>query len=255
MAQTDLLQIMKSLGFSLRECRHTLLYAAFTFFLLPGAHAQHYNSWARLTTQVPLTARWQTDAELQYRRQSIGAHVNPIEQPLMASFRNWTYYRYNDRLRLGISPVAVFRSCNTLVHAGDDLGTGKNEYRASVMAEGDIVHAGHFTLSARYAAESRWFEGGTHAWRQRLRPVLRYSPQGKTSWSAYYEVFLTTANGGFSSVDQHRAFAGVMLPAGHSMKIETGYMYVHRYIGSNTPLNEHDVVVNISLAARKAKGN
>lgn len=248
-------QLMRTISKKFRECRHTLLYAAFTFFLMPGAQAQHYNSWARFTTHVPLTKRWQTDAELQYRRQSIGAHLNPVEQPLMASFRSWTYFHASDKVRIGLSPIAVFRSCNTLVHASDELGSGKNEYRASVMAEGDLLRTGHFTVSTRYAAESRWFESGTHAWRQRLRPVLRYSPRGKTSWSAYYEVFLTTATGGFSAVDQHRAFAGVLLPAGHSVKIETGYMFVHRNLGGNTRLNEHDLVLNISFAAHRVKPN
>lgn len=246
---------MRTLMNNLRECRHALLYAAFTFFLLPGAQAQHYNSWARFTTQVPLTTRWQTDGELQYRRQSVGAHVNPVEQPLMASFRNWTYYHASDKVHIGLSPIAFFRSCNTLVHTGDALGSGKDEFRASVMAEGDLLGTGHFTVSTRYAAESRWFEGGTHAWRQRLRPVLRYSPHGKTSWSGYYEVFLTNTTGSYSVVDQHRAFAGVLLPAGQFVKIETGYMFVHRTLGNNTRLNEHDVVVNISLAARKVKTN
>jgi len=246
---------MRTLMNKLRECRHALLYAAFTFFLLPGAQAQHYNSWARFTTQVPLTTRWQTDAELQYRRQSIGAHVNPVEQPLMASLRNWNYFHLSEKVRVGLSPIAVFRSCNTLVHPGDELGSGRNEFRASVMAEGDIARIGHVTISTRYAAESRWFEGGTHAWRQRLRPVLRYSPHGKTSWSAYYEVFLTNTTGSFSAVDQHRAFGGVLLPAGKFVKIETGYMFVHRTLGNNTRLNEHDLVVNISLAARKVKTN
>ena len=85
-----------------------VLFIVIWLFLPLVVHAQHVNSWGRLTVKNNVNKRWSVEEEFQLRRQSYKDY-NLFHYPLMYSFRWFINYKVNDNIQIVLSPLASFQ--------------------------------------------------------------------------------------------------------------------------------------------------
>lgn len=212
-----------------------------------SAGAFYSNAWASVSLRLPLTDRWVTDAEGQYRRQSGYAGKTPFDYPLLFSYRHWLHYRPSRRVTVSMSPFAWFR-LNPIIRSANDYGLPPaDEYRLTVAVKAEQRLALNFAGEGRSALEYRIFPGqDVIRWRNRV--ALKYRMKNRWLLMPSAELFLNMAGADKHHVfDQWRARADLAHALiGGRLTAAIGYMYLSRLPRQDSrPLAEHDIVVRL----------
>lgn len=220
----------------------------FTVGLSFGAHAFYSNAWGRATLRLPLSGKWITDAEVQYRRQSGFEGSTPFDYPLMVSYRQWAHYRLSSRrVTVSLSPFAWFRANPTIRKNADYDAPTTDEYRFSAAIASEARIGVRLGFEYRTAFEYRVLTG-QDILRMRERISLKYKVSNKWMLTPAAELFLNGAGTDRSHLlDQWRATADLshdMLD--NRLSASVGYMYLSRLPGSaSKTIGEHDLVVKL----------
>ena len=113
-----------------------VLFIVIWLFLPLVVHAQHVNSWGRLTVKNNVNKRWSVEEEFQLRRQSYKDY-NLFHYPLMYSFRWFINYKVNDNIQIVLSPFACFHHSSVIT---ENEITRVTEYRFTIAAVGKKKH-------------------------------------------------------------------------------------------------------------------
>lgn len=220
----------------------------FTVGLSFGAHAFYSNAWGRATLRLPLSDKWTTDAEVQYRRQSGFEGSTPFDYPLLFSYRQWAHYRFpSRRVTVSLSPFAWFRGNPTIRKNADYDAPTSDEYRFSAAIAGEARFASKLGIEYRTAFEYRLLTGQDIV-RVRERLSFKYKISDKWLLVPSGELFLNgTGTDRNHLLDQWRATADLshdMLD--NRLSVSVGYMYLSRLPGSaSKTIDEHDLVVKV----------
>jgi len=219
----------------------------FTGFLSFSAHAFYSNAWGRLTLRLPVTDRWTTDAEVQYRRQSGYAGSTPFDYPLLFSYRHWAHYHPSRKVTVSISPFAWFRANPIIRKTADYTAPAGDEYRFTAALKGEQRLALNFAGEGRTALEYRMFPGqDVIRWRNRV--ALKYRINNRWLLMPAGELFLNMTGTDRNHIfDQWRASAELAhTMVGNRLTASLGYMYLSRLPrGESKNIGEHDLVIRL----------
>ena len=209
-----------------------------------------------MTLRLPVTDRWTTDAEVQYRRQSGYAGRTPFDYPLLFSYRHWVHYRPSGKVTVSLSPFALFRARPIIRTSGDYYVPAGQEYRVTAAVKGEARLALNFAGEGRTALEYRMLPGQDVV-RWRNRAALKYRINNRWLLMPAAELFLNMSGADKNHVfDQWRAsadFAHTMV--GNRLTAAIGYMYISRLPQSESKsIGEHDLVVRLLYNLGRGEG-
>jgi hypothetical protein len=204
--------------------------ACMSLLLLAGdLHGQtRVNVWARTAARWQMTDKLSTELELQIRRQEDNGGEQ-MEYPLMHSARAYLHYDMNPKLRLSLSPVAVFEHFTLRT---DGYISKAYEHRSAIAAvwTEDICRDVKFFI--RPAVEYRVFASNKAQLRPRLQAGIKWQALKWMAVKPYEEIMAGyTMEEGDIGCDQNRLGAGLMIAAGKRIQLEPGYLHISR---SNT---------------------
>jgi len=229
----------------------------FTCFLSFSAHAFYSNAWGRLTLRLPVTDRWTTDAEVQYRRQSGYEGSTPFDHPLLFSYRQWAHYHLPSRkVTVSLSPFAWFRANPIIRTVADYAAPAGDEFRFTAAIKSEPRIALNLAFEYRTALEYRMLIGQDIV-RCRERVALKYRIRNKWLLMPGGELFLNMTGTDRNHIfDQWRASADVAHTLlGNRLTASIGYMYLSRLPRTESKtLGEHDIVVRLLLNVGRGEG-
>jgi hypothetical protein len=196
-----------------------------SLLLLAGdLHAQtRVNAWMRTAVRWQMTGKLSAELELQLRRQQDNAG-RLMEYPLMYSARAYLHYDMNRKLRLSLSPVAVFEHFTLRT---DGYISKAYEYRSALVAvwTEDISRDVKFFI--RPAVEYRVFSNNKAQLRPRLQAGIKWQVLKWIAVRPYEEIMAGySMDEGDIGCDQNRLGAGLMISAGKRIQLEPGYLHI-----------------------------
>lgn len=226
--------------------------------LLSSVNAQsqnHVNLWTRITANITLSKKINTDIEFQHRRQNGWDNMNPTDKNLMYTCRGWVHYQHNESVKFSLSPFAQFRHYKIINNAVDANSSILKEIRMSAAVDLNHEIRSKISIQERTAIEYRIFDSGIpNIIRFRSKFGIGFQLNSKTNFLVYDELLLNlhgTSKENF--LDHDRIGVQVGYKASQSFKIEGGYIFISRH---NTqlihPIHENNIMVNLTLAIKPA---
>lgn len=209
----------------------------------------HSNSWFRGSFRIPSGKNILFDTELQYRRQNGLNNTNMFDKNLLFAIRSWVHYKYNNRIKLSLSPFAYFSNYRIIRQEGDELVKPTSEIRISgaVELQNDLLK--QLFLVSRTAIEYRNFDSDqAPVVRLRSRLGLRYDLNEKWKSGIYDELIINAAGVPLEHVFDHNRI-GLFLKYNvfKNLDIELSYLYIFRLpIKSMDPLRENNFFLHLS---------
>lgn len=205
-----------------------------------------HNVWLRGTLGYGISEKLESDLEFQYRRQSGVDTKMPFRHDLMQSVRNWTRYRFSDRLFVSVSPFAYFKHYRIVTQQGDHTFKPSREFRFSAALTWKKEIGRGFELINRGAAEYRIFNNGTDdVTRVRDRIGVQY---GFENFSILvFNEFLANVAGVDRGhfVDHNRIGTQLEYRPKPQVKLRLGYLYIDRLpLKGETWLHENNMSLN-----------
>jgi Protein of unknown function (DUF2490) len=214
----------------------------------------HYNSWLRATLGIPISDKFKTDLELQYRRQNGFNNENPFDKNLMYSVRTWFYYNPNKVITYGISPIAYLSNSKLILKPSDELNSATKEYRFTVSLEIQNELVKQFYLVNRTAIEYRVFESPIeNIVRVRNRLAFRYDISSKYNISIADETFINVSGtDALHLFDHNRIITNIQFKPNSVLKFDIGFLKISRLPKSNIELiNENNFYLNFTYTIIK----
>lgn len=236
--------------------KHITIYI---FILLAGQKnvaAQYYGFWARETVSLPITHTFQTEVELQYRRQNnpLMGSSTILDEPLLASMSCWMHYKHTPQVTFSASPFAIFNH-SPIVQKNNDISIStQQEIRFSLAVDWKTSLTQKLQLINRTCVEDRHINTtNSNSIRLRHRLGLGYSTSKKTAILFFNELLLNIPGESIRNIfDQDRVALLLKYMANKTIRLETGYVHINR-IERLTGIwkQQHNFIVqaNISLAA------
>jgi len=215
----------------------------------------HYCSWNRMTLQIPLGEKWSTDAEVQARWQNSVGSRNMFDEALLFSYRQWVYYKPDDRFRISLSPFAYFSAHPYIMKYGYEKLKPTGEYRATIAVEAQQQVLPRLNINGRMGAEYRMLRNSDDNWRTRYRVGSRYDINKKYSISGNYELLFTTHIADVNThLDNERIWAMMGRTINRKLRAEVGLMHMRRKMTQNSTLvNEGDLLLNVTYSVGSYK--
>jgi len=210
----------------------------------------HYTLWSRLRIAHVFSPKWETEADLQYRRQGDG-DANILALPLAYSVRLWAYYRPVPKWTIGFSPFTWFHNY-ALVNTSADKLKGWEEYRIYLYGEYRLSIARKLILFNRVGAEPMYQQrswGDRSFTRLRWREQLNLQVWPATQIFAGSELFINSfASEKMSVYNQGRLFTGIQYHASKHLMLTGGYMLQHIYTQTDKSYQiSHDLTVGAHI--------
>jgi hypothetical protein len=219
-----------------------LTFGVFKFQLLNAQ--EHVNSWFRTTVRIPIKNKLLIDNEFQLRRQNGFENRNPMDKPLVHSFRLWIHYQFGKSSKVLISPFAYFSTHPLIINAVDENALTRGEKRFALAHLFTPSINSKWALIFRNGLEYRVFSD-YNLLRFRTRYGFSYKSTEKIKFLFYGEYFLHLPNSIQNNIsDQFRGVGLLEYKFTKSIKFEFGYMFAHRKSTlSSLKWDEHNVMV------------
>ena len=201
----------------------------------------HDGLWTRASLGVKVDSNLTLLAELQYRTQDGISNYNPISQNRLSSYRIWLNYTISPTTKIVISPFSFFSIYPTIFEEKDESASPRKEYRFTAAFESNLKKWNRFNLFQRTAFEYRILPTNQLT-RLRSRLGVKTNLASKLHWINYLEGFVNTSNTIKNQwYDQHRVSSFIEYNFATNIKVEFGYIFIHRYSSlKNTSWNEHN---------------
>lgn len=217
---------------------------------------QNTNLWLRSTITASMSKKIKTDFEYQHRRQNGWDNHNPVDHTLMNSFRIWTHYQHNDKIRFSAVPFSYFSNFRAIRKLADEDADPRAEYRFGAAVEFQNTLAKKLNFSSRQLIEYRVFQKGQdNVTRLRNRLSLRYDFTKQLRLSVYDELFINLSGTQLEHFFDHNRL-GInleyfIIP---NFKVEAQYMYGTRLPLNNTEIfSEHNFLLYFTYIIPKKK--
>lgn len=217
---------------------------------------QNTNSWLRGTLTTPITSKIRSDFEYQHRRQNGFENHNPFDHALMNSFRIWTHYQFNDKIRFTIVPFSHFSNFRAIRKLADEDVESRKEYRFGAAIEIQNKLTKKLSILNREFVEYRVFQNGqNNVTRLRNRLGLRYDISTKTRLFLYDEVMVNLSGTTLEHFFDHNRlglnFEYTIVP---SFKVDLQYMFATRLPLNNLEkFSEHNFLIYFTYILPKKK--
>lgn len=217
---------------------------------------QNANLWLKTTVSTPTFKKLKADIEYEHRRQSGFENHNPVDHTLMNSFRIWTHYQHNDKIRFTAVPFSYFSNFRAIRKLADEDADPRGEYRFGAAVEFQNNLAKKLKFLSRQLIEYRVFQKGqNNVTRLRNRLGLRYDISPKTRVFLYDEVMVNLSGTTLEHFFDHNRL-GInleyfIIP---NFKVDAQYMYATRLPLNNTAIfSEHNFLLYFTYIIPKKK--
>lgn len=217
---------------------------------------QNTNLWLRGTVTAQISSKIRSDFEYQHRRQNGFENHNPFDHTLMNSFRIWTHYQHNDKIRFTISPFSYFTNYRAIRKVNDIEADPRKEIRIGGAIELQHRLTKKLSILNREFVEYRIFlNGQDNVTRLRNRLGFRYDLSKKMKLFLFDELMVNLSGTTMEHFFDHNRlglnFEYTIVP---SFKIDLQYMYATR-MPSNNPVifSEHNFLIYFTYILPKKK--
>jgi hypothetical protein len=203
--------------------------------------------WLRSTFHYRFKTNWALTNEFQYRTQNKVAEINPFLDNRLSSYCMWLIYNYNENAKISLAPFSYFNIHSANLSVQDEISAVKKEFRFSTAFDYDFKKWDKLVLFQRSAFEYRVLEQNQQTRiRTKLGAKIIFTP--KLTWVNFVEGFANTSNSIQNHwYDQHRFSTFFEYKVVRDLKIEFGYMFVHRYsYAKKVSWNEHNGMLYVT---------
>ena len=209
--------------------------------------AQHKdNIWLRSTFTAQDKFGLIYDFELQHRLQPIN-NDNLPNHILLNSARLWIHYNINNKLKLSVSPIALFYHIQWKSLSNQDLQKIQTrEYRNSIALNYQFFTRKKVNLYIRSAIAGRVFSNKSPQFRWRNRIGADWKINKKYTLKPFYEIFYQSQKDYFIPLEQMRFNFGLQRNFNKKFSIELAYMLLlkHNIYNANF-LKEDNFIINL----------
>lgn len=166
----------------------------------------------------------------------------------MNSIRTWLHYECDKKMKISLSPIAIFNH-EAVINKKEDISKPSiHEFRATAAVEltQNLVSALSFQLRA--GMEFRHFYNQTQEQcRMRYKLGLKYGMNSRWQFLMYEEMFSPISDLDHSFLfDQNRTALLMVYRLTEHTKLETGYMYVNRVNQNTSNISiDHNILVHL----------
>lgn len=206
------------------------------------------NIWLKGALSLKINEKLSTEFEYKYRSQNNLNGNNPLEKPLLESYKVWFKYKQDSIISYGFAPFAYLRNRSDINEPADLLKPIKLEYRTSAYVYFTFKLSDKWTLGARELIDFRHYpEAGNSTARFREKISFKYSFNKKLSLSLFDEIFLNFYGQPKGYLyNQNRLGLTVEIKPIQGITISPGYIFLN-YLPSNSSssLNKNVFMLNL----------